>query len=158
MIPDPDAEKPADWPEDEPEMIVDPEAEKPEDWDEEEDGEWVAPMIPNPEYRGEWRAPMIENPDYQGPWSPPLIPNPDFVDDDTIYQRKIGGLGIEIWQVEAGSVFNNFLVAVGDEAVEEAKQYAENNWRQYLESEREAREALETSEEVEVEDEDEHDL
>lgn len=27
---------------------------QPQDWDDEEDGEWVAPTIPNPEYKGPW--------------------------------------------------------------------------------------------------------
>ena len=38
---------------------VDKEAKKPEDWDAEEDGEWEAPMVPNPDYKGEWSAKRI---------------------------------------------------------------------------------------------------
>ena len=85
-----------------PQYIVDPEAEMPEDWDEEEDGdyeaplvpnpaceeapgcgEWVRPMLKNPEYKGKWEPPMIDNPEYQGEWAPREIPNPAyFVDED----------------------------------------------------------------------------
>lgn len=64
QIPDPEDSKPADW--DKPEHIADPDAEKPEDWDDEMDGEWEAPMIPNPEYKGEWKPKMIDNPEYKG--------------------------------------------------------------------------------------------
>lgn len=49
-----------------------------EDWDDEDDGEWEAPMIPNPEYKGEWTPKMIDNPRYKGEWTPKMIPNPDF--------------------------------------------------------------------------------
>jgi len=27
---------------------------QPEDWDDEADGEWEAPLIPNPEFKGPW--------------------------------------------------------------------------------------------------------
>lgn len=47
QIADPEDTKPEDW--DQPENIVDPDAEKPDDWDDEMDGEWEAPMVPNPE-------------------------------------------------------------------------------------------------------------
>jgi len=34
------------WLENEPATIPDPDAEKPEEWDDEEDGDWVAPSVP----------------------------------------------------------------------------------------------------------------
>lgn len=40
--------QPAGWLDNEPDEVADPEASKPEDWDEEEDGEWEAPLVPNP--------------------------------------------------------------------------------------------------------------
>ena len=50
---------------DEPSTIPDPEAEKPEDWDDEEDGDWVAPTVPNPKCDevsgcGKWEKPTIK--------------------------------------------------------------------------------------------------
>ncbi|XP_062707656.1 calnexin isoform X1 [Aedes albopictus] len=101
-IPDPDANKPDDWNEDEPpqipdpsaskpegwlddveEMIPDPNAEKPADWDVEMDGEWEAPLIANPACEkavgcGLWKAPMVSNPNYKGKWRAPLIDNPNY--------------------------------------------------------------------------------
>ena len=55
------------WLEDEPDMIPDEDAIKPDDWDEEMDGEWEAPLVPNPLCQsapgcGKWRKPMIDNP------------------------------------------------------------------------------------------------
>jgi len=109
-IADPDAVKPDGW-DDIPAQIVDPEASKPEDWDTELDGEWEAPMISNPEYKGEWKAPQIPNPEYKGEWVHPLIDNPEYVEDSSIYafdSHKY--LGIEIWQVKSGTIFDNILV------------------------------------------------
>jgi len=67
---------------------------------------------------------MIKNADYKGPWVHPLIPNPDYKDDPTIYAYdSFAAVGIEIWQVKAGTIFDNFLVT-DDEA--EAKKHGES--------------------------------
>lgn len=127
QIPDPAVSKPADWvdqthiddPEDvKPEgyddikpEIEDPEAAKPADWDDELDGEWEAPKIPNPAYKGPWRPNRIANPEYKGEWVHPKIDNPKYVADPNLYAfDSFKYLGIEIWQVKAGSIFGNFLV------------------------------------------------
>merc|ERR1712004_384180 len=92
-----------------PKKIKDPEAKKPEDWDDEMDGEWEAPMINNPEFKGEWSAKQIDNPDYKGPWVHPEIDNPEYKEDKTLYSFKdISVIGLDLWQVKAGSVFDNF--------------------------------------------------
>jgi len=126
-INDPSISKPADWvdethindPEDfKPEgydeikaEVVDPEAEKPEDWDDELDGEWEAPIIPNPAYKGPWKPKRIANPEYKGEWVHPQIDNPAYKADATLYSfDSLKYVGIEIWQVKSGSVFGNFLV------------------------------------------------
>merc|ERR1712086_182925 len=109
MIEDPEATKPDDWVEED--TVVDPDAEMPEDWDEEDDGEWEAPMIPNPEYKGPWRAQRIDNPEYKGEWEHPEIDNPDYVEVKDVYLRgDIEYIGMEIWQVKAGTIFDNMLV------------------------------------------------
>jgi len=109
-IADPSAVKPADW-DDIPKLIRDPDATQPDDWDAELDGDWEAPFVPNPEYQGEWVAPKIPNPAYKGPWVHPQIDNPDYVEDNSIYSYKdISAVGIEIWQVKSGSIFDNILV------------------------------------------------
>lgn len=61
---------PEDWLVNEPKVIPDPEAEKPEEWDDEEDGDWVPDMVPNPACEavsgcGEWEPPVISNPAYK---------------------------------------------------------------------------------------------
>jgi len=101
--------------------MADPEAKKPEDWDDDLDGEWDAPMTPNPEYKGEWRAKMIPNPAYKGEWVHPEIDNPDYKPDANIYAFDSHAfLGIEIWQVKAGTIFDDFLVTDSEEEAEAA--------------------------------------
>jgi len=126
-IQDPAVSKPTDW-NDEPKIddpedkkpegyddiakqIADPEAEKPEDWDVESDGEWEAPMIDNPEYKGEFKAKKIDNPDYKGAWVHPEIANPEYVEDPLMYKFDSHAyIGFDLWQVKAGSIFDNVIV------------------------------------------------
>jgi len=141
-IKDPKASKPADWvdakdipdPEDKkpegyddlPAQIADPDAAKPEDWDDELDGEWEAPQISNPEYKGPWTPKTIPNPAYKGEWVHPVIPNPDYVDDDTLGQyTDIGAAGFELWQVKAGTIFDNIIVT---DSAAEAKEHSDSTW------------------------------
>lgn len=110
LIDDASDKKPDDW-DKTPKEIPDPEASKPEDWDDAADGEWEAPQIPNPEYKGEWKAKRIPNPEYKGKWVHPEIANPAYVEDNAITQYKdIGAVGIEIWQVKAGTIFDDIIV------------------------------------------------
>eukprot|EP00244_Chara_vulgaris_P007710 TRINITY_DN287_c0_g1_i1.p1 TRINITY_DN287_c0_g1~~TRINITY_DN287_c0_g1_i1.p1 ORF type:complete len:435 (-),score=139.64 TRINITY_DN287_c0_g1_i1:584-1888(-) len=124
-IDDPEDKKPEGWDEI-PKEIVDSEAQKPEDWDDSEDGEWEAPRIPNPDYKGEWTAKRIKNPAYKGKWSAPLIENPDFVNDTEVYVLPpLKYVGMELWQVKSGTIFDNILVT--DDA-DYAKKFAEDTW------------------------------
>jgi len=141
-IKDPKASKPSDWDENEeiddpedkkpdgyddiPKQITDPDAKKPDDWDDESDGEWEAPMIDNPEFKGEWKPKKIKNPAYKGKWVAPDIENPDYFDDPEVYNvvKSNSVVGFELWQVKAGTVFDNILVC--DDA-EYAKAQAEKN-------------------------------
>jgi calreticulin len=143
MIKDPEAKKPEDWddrakiddpedskPEDydKPEHIADPDATKPEDWDDEMDGEWEPPMIDNPEYKGEWKPRQIDNPAYKGAWVHPEIENPEYNADDAKDLGKYDEfckIGLDLWQVKAGTIFDNFLIT-DDPA--EAKAAGEAGW------------------------------
>jgi len=125
-IKDPNASKPSDWddnptiadetdtkPEDfdQPETTADPDATKPDDWDDEMDGEWEPPMIDNPDFKGEWKPKQIENPAYKGPWIHPEIDNPEYKPDSEIYrQSEICGVGLDLWQVKSGTIFDSILI------------------------------------------------
>jgi len=122
QIPDPTDKKPEGW-DDIPAEIPDPDAKKPEDWDDDLDGEWEAPTIDNPEYKGEWKPKMVDNPEYKGEWVHPMIPNPAYVEDDKLYLYTDNSLvGIEVWQVKSGTIFDNVLIT---DDVAEAKRFAE---------------------------------
>lgn len=128
---------PEDWLPEEPKFIPDPNAEKPEEWDDEEDGDWVPDMVPNPvceevsgcgpweqpviknpAYKvnrsmscyvsvhfaytlvsqGKWVRPKKQNPDYKGEWHPRQIPNPDYYEDlHPADFEPLGGVGFELW-------------------------------------------------------------
>lgn len=131
-IDDPQDKKPADW--DKPQYIEDEEAEKPEEWNDEEDGEWHKPTKPNPEYKGEWHPKRIANPAFKGPWKAPMIANPAYKPDPNLYlQENMRYIGIEIWQVRSGTIFDNFLVT---DDLDYAKEFATKNWRAYKDGEK----------------------
>jgi len=156
-IKDPSESKPKDWvdnakmddpndvkPEgydDIPKQIVDPDATKPEDWDEEDDGVWEAPTIDNPAYKGPWKAKKIDNPDYKGPWVHPEIDNPEYTPDDTLYSyESFGAIGIDIWQVKSGSVFDNIILT---DSVKEAEDFLASTYGKTKDAEKSALEAQE---------------
>uniref|UniRef100_A0A8C1XL37 Calreticulin n=1 Tax=Cyprinus carpio TaxID=7962 RepID=A0A8C1XL37_CYPCA len=140
-IKDPEAKKPEDWddrakiddetdtkPEDwdKPENIPDPDAKKPDDWDEDMDGEWEPAMIPNPEYKGEWKPKQIDNPNYKGVWVHPEIDNPEYTPDAEIYKfDNVGVIGLDLWQVKSGTIFDNFLIT---DDVKEAEDFGNETW------------------------------
>jgi len=147
VIPDPEDQKPEGW-DDIPAQITDPEADKPEDWDEDLDGEWEAPTISNPEYKGEWSPKTIPNPEYKGEWVHPMIPNPDYVDDDELYLFSDNAfVGFELWQVKAGTIFDNILVT---DSVSEANEHAEKTWAKTVKGEKKAKEDEEAQKKAEA--------
>jgi len=140
QIDDPSDKKPSDY-DKTPKTISDPEADKPEDWDDEADGEWDAPQIPNPEFKGEWKAKRIPNPAYKGAWVHPEIPNPDYKEDAHVYRFKdIGSVGIDVWQVKSGTIFNNIIVT---DSVKEAEDFLAETYTKHKDAEKEAFEAAE---------------
>merc|ERR1712196_346440 len=143
QIRDPDEKKPADWVDeaeiddptdkkpdgydDIPAKIADPKAKKPDDWDDESDGTWEAPQVDNPAFKGAWKAKRIKNPAYKGIWEAKLIDNPKYAPDSTIgTYAKFNTVGIDVWQVKSGTIFDNILVT---DDVEYAKQHAEKTWK-----------------------------
>jgi calreticulin len=132
MIDDPEDVKPEGY-DDIAKTIPDPEAAKPEDWDDADDGEWEAPTIDNPEYKGPWKAKRIDNPDYKGPWVHPEIDNPDYKHDDSIYQSKSAYIGFDLWQVKAGSIFDNIIVT---DDVSEAETFLAETYSKNIEAEK----------------------
>jgi calreticulin len=139
MVPDPLAVKPEDW--DEREKIVDgedkkpsdwvddafipdPDADKPSEWDDEVDGVWEPNQLSNPAYRGEWKPRLIKNFAYKGTWTRPLTQNPEWTED---MEQRVGtwtvtALGLEIWQVKSGTIFDDILLTDSEEEAQQAAQ------------------------------------
>merc|ERR1712141_128425 len=151
---DPEDVKPEGW-DDIPKQIDDPEAEKPDDWDDEADGEWEPPMIDNPEYKGEWHAKRIDNPDYKGPWVHPEIDNPDFVEDDELYMyESFGAVGIDVWQVKSGTIFDNIIIT---DDIAEAEAFMKETYEAGKDAEKEMFDAAEKVRQEAEEEEDDED-
>ncbi|GLT58233.1 hypothetical protein SLA2020_311440 [Shorea laevis] len=156
-IKDVKAKRPADWDDREyiddpngvkpegydsiPAEIPDPKAKEPDDWDDEENGIWRPPKVPNPKYKGPWKRKKVKNPNYKGKWKTPWIDNPEFEDDPDLYVLKpIKYVGIEVWQVKAGSVYDNILIC---DDPEYARQVVEDIWAKNKEVEKEVFEEAE---------------
>uniref|UniRef100_A0A8C6VNJ5 Calreticulin n=1 Tax=Naja naja TaxID=35670 RepID=A0A8C6VNJ5_NAJNA len=123
-IDDPEDTKPEDWDIDE--YIVDNSAEKPKDWDDAAQGTWKPPLLKNPLYRGEWRPRKIPNPNYKGIWPHPQIVNPEYVPDPSLsVYENISVIGLDLWQVRSGTIFDNFLIT-DDEKY--AKKFGDETW------------------------------
>ncbi len=145
-IEDPSSAKPADW-EDE-EMIEDKDATKPEDWDEAKEGEWKRPKTKNPKYKGPWTPKKIYNPQYKGVWTPKKILNPDFK-EQPMTPYTIGGIGIDVWQVKHGAIFDNVMITDSLEdafehvqKIQEKQVAAEKEFKAEMDKEEEARNAV----------------
>merc|ERR1719419_244394 len=100
----------------------------------------------------------IDNPEYKGEWEHPEIDNPDYVSVPDVYKRgDLEYVAMEIWQVKAGTIFDNILVT-DDEAVAKEKRDA---ILEAAKGEKEAKEAWEEAskpkEEEADDDEDEED-
>merc|ERR1719419_346854 len=99
----------------------------------------------------------IDNPAYKGEWEHPEIDNPDYVSVPNVYKRgDLEYVAMEIWQVKAGTIFDNILVT-DDEAIAKEKRDA---ILEAVKGEKEAKEAWDESQkpaEEEKEDDDEED-
>ncbi|XP_078161820.1 calnexin homolog 1-like [Carex rostrata] len=162
-IPDSKATKPNDCDVDAPIEIEDEYAVKPEGWldDEPEEidnpkwkapkidnlkcneapgcGEWKRPMKRNTAYKGKWHAPLIDNANYKGIWNPSNTPNPNCSELDF---EPIKAIGIEIWTMQDGILFDNILIA-DDEKV--AASYRETTWKPKYDVEKEKQKFDETA-------------
>ncbi|KAM8939084.1 calmegin isoform 2-T2 [Pelodytes ibericus] len=145
QIEDLNAEKPEGWLDDEPHFIPDPNAQRPSDWNDDMDGvweapmvhnskcesapgcgEWIRPMIDNPDYRGKWKPPLIENPSYQGIWKPRKIPNPHYFEDlNPFKMTPFSAVGLELWSMTSNIYFDNFIICSDKEV---ADRWASDSW------------------------------
>merc|ERR1712216_575510 len=73
------------------------------------------------------KAKRIKNPAYKGIWEAKLIANPKYVADDNLYKyANFGAVGIDVWQVKSGTIFDNILIT---DDVDYAKTAGEKGWK-----------------------------
>ncbi|KAI7979673.1 hypothetical protein LOK49_Contig277G00005 [Camellia lanceoleosa] len=87
-------------------------------------------------------APLIDNPNYKGIWKPQEIPNPNYFELDKPDFEPIAAIGIEIWTMQDGILFDNILIA-GDEKVAESIRLTA--WKPKFEVEKEKQNSEEAS-------------
>merc|ERR1712203_139590 len=81
---------------------------------------------------GEWYGKRISNPAYKGIWEAKKIANPEYVDDNEVYKfADFGFIGFDLWQVKAGTIFDNVIVT---DDVAEADVFAKK-WKELSEAE-----------------------
>ncbi len=73
-----------------------------------------------------------------------MIPNPDYVEDKELYVRckDCTHVGFELWQVKAGTIFDDIIVT---DSLEEAKAFADKTFNKKKGPEKAAFEAHEAA-------------
>merc|ERR1712142_845070 len=119
-------------------------------------------------YKGEWKPRQIDNPAYKGKWVHPEIDNPEYKEEDAaklgVYE-DFGAIGLDLWQVKSGTIFDNFLITddpefakkVGEETFGETKDAEKKMKDEQDEVEKKKAEEEAKNAEPEAEDEDDED-
>ncbi|KAM5229768.1 calreticulin-3 isoform 2-T2 [Hipposideros larvatus] len=96
--------------------FLDAGASKPSDWNSELDGDWQAPMLQKPPYQDGLKPEGIE----KDVWLHQKMKNTNYLTEYDLSEfENIGAIGLELWQVRSGTIFDNFLITDDEE-------YAEN--------------------------------
>lgn len=103
---------------------------------------------------------QIDNPAYKGPWIHPEIDNPEYVEDKNLYKRdELCAVGLDLWQVKSGTIFDNILITddieLAKERVEAVKKTIEGEKKMKSEQDEAEREKEKADK---PEDEDDEDL
>lgn len=102
--------------------------------------------------QGEWKPKQIDNPAYKGEWVHPEIDNPEYAPDADLYKfDDIGHVGFEIWQVKAGTIFDNIFVS---DSVEEAEAFAKDTFEITQKSEKVMKDKIDEEERKKQEEDD----
>ncbi|KAF9689052.1 hypothetical protein SADUNF_Sadunf01G0051700 [Salix dunnii] len=112
-----------------------------EPFDESFEGKWIVSGSSR-KARVKWHASLIDNPNYKGIWKPQEIPNPAYFELEKPDFEPIAAIGIEIWTMQDGILFDNILIA-SDEKV--AGTYREITWKPKFEIEKEKLKAEEAN-------------
>ncbi|XP_004647432.1 calreticulin-3 [Octodon degus] len=96
--------------------FLDAGASKPSDWNSELDGDWPGPMLQKPPYQDGLKPEGID----QDIWLHEKMRSTRYLTHYDLSEfENIGAIGLELWQVRSGTIFDNFLLT-------DDEQYAEN--------------------------------
>lgn len=104
---------------------------------------------------------QIDNPAYKGVWVHPEIDNPEYTSDPNLYVRKeLCSVGLDLWQVKSGTIFDNFMFTDDPEAAKEAAELVKKRieGEKKMKNEQDEAEREKTKAEDKEEDEDDEDL
>uniref|UniRef100_A0A8C2YK98 Calreticulin-3 n=1 Tax=Chinchilla lanigera TaxID=34839 RepID=A0A8C2YK98_CHILA len=114
---------------------------KPGDWNSELDGDWPGPMLQKPPYQDGLKPEGID----QDIWLHEKMRSTSYLTQYDLSEfENIGAIGLELWQVRSGTIFDNFLLTDDEEY---AESFGKATWGQTKGPEKEMDDIL-TKEEV----------
>jgi len=71
----------------------------------------------------------------------PEISNPEYKEDKNVYRfTDIGSVGIDVWQVKSGTIFDNIIIT---DSIKEAENFLAETYTKHKDTEKEAFDAAE---------------
>ncbi|XP_003464290.2 calreticulin-3 isoform X2 [Cavia porcellus] len=132
--------------------FLDARANKPSDWNSELDRDWPGPMLQKPPYQDGLKPEGI-NPDI---WLHEKMSSTSYLTQYDLSEfENIGAIGLELWQVRSGTIFDNFLLT-DDEAY--AENFGKATWGQTKGPEKEMDDILIKEELIRAREEEEDEL
>ncbi|XP_045407330.1 calreticulin-3 isoform X4 [Lemur catta] len=121
--------------------FLDASASKPSDWNAELDGDWQAAMLQKPPYQNGLKPEGID----KDIWLHQKMKSTNYLMQYDLSEfENIGAIGLELWQVRSGTIFDNFLIT-DDEGY--AEHFGKATWGETKGPEREM-DAIQAKEEV----------
>ncbi|XP_054321864.1 calreticulin-3 isoform X2 [Pongo pygmaeus] len=121
--------------------FLDASASKQSDWNGELDGDWPAPMLQKPPYQDGLKPEGI----HKDIWLHHKMKNTNYLTQYDLSEfENIGAIGLELWQVRSGTIFDNFLITDDEEY---ADNFGKATWGETKGPEREM-DAIQAKEEM----------
>ncbi|KAM6167195.1 calreticulin-3 isoform 2-T2 [Erethizon dorsatum] len=125
---------------------------KPSDWNSELDGDWPGPMMQKPPYQDGLKPEGID----KDIWLHEKMTSTSCLTQYDLSEfENIGAIGLELWQVRSGTIFDNFLLTDDEEY---AENFGKATWGQTKGPEKEMDDILVKEEVARAREEDEDEL
>ncbi|XP_055975772.1 calreticulin-3 isoform X1 [Sorex fumeus] len=107
--------EPQRWEQDWDKQFLDAGPSAPSDWNSKLDGDLQAPLLQKPPYQDGLKAKGINN----DVWLHHKLKNTNYLTEYDLSEfENIGAIGLELWQVRSGTIFDNFLITDDEEYAE----------------------------------------